>query len=278
MMMINLAGARRAGRCLVTTIAVFSLMLAGAASAGLIAPSDILPTVQGMTGSGNGTLNLRLMTWSGSEIDNNDGGGFDGDNAVNDLPQGGGSDIEFFDESYVTTAGELQSYYNLNYGATTTGQVEIAIFLDLNETTGANQLTNSLSKLDIILNPTTINGNPVASGDVTGAEQTAIDQGYTGGSTSATLSSSPLNLPTNAQGAGWADYAILTGIDPFALSAADVVLFNISMDTLSDGGEEIFLSGTHSGQDVIEAQIPEPCTAILLILGIVSLAVSRRRR
>ncbi len=287
MMMINLAGARRAGRFLVLTAAVFGLMLAGTSSAGTIAPGDILGIPSGTIGSGNGTLDLRLMTFSGSEIDNNNGG-FDGDNAVSDLPQGGENvDTQFFDESYVTTAGELQSYYTLNYGATTTGQIELTVFLDLNETGVTGEANNSLSKFDVILNPATINAddgtypNPDPTGDVIGAEQTAINQDYTsdGGTVvSATLSSTPLNLPIIAMGAGWADYAILTGIDPFALSASDVVLFNISMGTLNNGSEEVFLSGTYSGQDVIDAQVPEPSTAILLILGLASLAVSRRRR
>ena len=56
------------------------------------------------------------------------------------------------------------------------------------------------------------------------------------------------DLPVNAQRAGFADYTIFTGIDPFALSATDVVLFNVSMNTLNNGAEEVFLSGMGRSQ------------------------------
>src|SRR4051812_33836504 len=46
---------------------------------------------QHVTGSGNGTLDLRLFTFSGSEIQNSSGS-FNGDNGDNTLPQGGGAD------------------------------------------------------------------------------------------------------------------------------------------------------------------------------------------
>lgn len=138
------------------------------------------------------------MTFSGSEI-GNASGGFDGDNAMTALPQGGGADTDSFAESYVTTAGELQSYYNLNFGATTIGEVEITLFLDLNETGAAAQQLNSLSTLDIILNPATINGNPNAAGDVQAAVQNAIDQIFSGGTVESFLSpGDPVNLAVNA--------------------------------------------------------------------------------
>ncbi len=282
MMMINLAGARRAGRCLVTTVAVFGLVLAGATSAGTITSEDILPLYMGMEQSGNGLLDLRMISHSGSEITNANGT-FNGDNGNATLPNSGGSDDSSFIESYVTTVGDLQEYYTYSFpGVDAEGEIELTVFLDLNETTGANQETNRLIKLDIILNPDSIDGSPSPSGDVSGAVQAAIDQGYTlgAGTKIVELSSSPVNLPVNAQGGGWGDYALLTGIDPFdpTLNASDVLLFNISMDTLSNGGEKFFLSGDFSGQNVIEAQVPEPSTALLLILGLASLAVSRRRR
>jgi hypothetical protein len=227
-------------------------------------------------GSGNGTLDLRMGSFSGSEIDNS-GGGFDGDNGNNTLSQGGGGDNSF-DESYVTTAGELQEYYTLNFGVTTTGEIELVVFLDLNET-GGGQPTNTFETLDIILNPVTIQGNPDASGDVTSAQQAAIDQIFTGGTTIAWLNPEPAeNIPVNSQGAGFADYAISTGIDPFSLNASDVLLFNFSMELLNNGAEELFLSGEFSGTDVGLPPIPEPSTALLLASGLGALALGRRRR
>jgi hypothetical protein len=237
-----------------------------------ITTSDIVPIPQHLTGSGNGTLDLRLFTFSGSEIQNSSGL-FNGDNGNNVLPQGGGADTLSFGESYVTTAGKLKSYYNLNF---LPGSIhEIALFLDLNET-GAGEPNNTLAKLDIVINPATIQGNPnPVGGDVSSAGQAGIKQIYTGGTTIANLNPQPANnLPVNSQGAGFADYAIFTGIDPFALNDNDVLLFNLSMNTLNNGAEEIFLSGTYSPVDVL---LPEPGSFALLAVGGVVLALRRRR-
>ena len=177
-------------------------------------------------------------------------------------------------ESYVTTAGDLQAFYDLNFGVGTID--EIVLFLDLNET-GGGQPNNGLLLVDIIEDPTTIQGSPNPAGDVSGAEQAAIDQVYTGGTTIASLDAAK-NLPTNAQGAGFADYAIFTGIDPYALDASVVLLFNISMDTLNNGAEEIFLSGEYSGDDIISATIPLPAGLPLLLSGLMGLGLIGRRR
>ncbi len=253
---------------------MLGFLVTSIASASAITTVDIHEIPGGAVGSGNGTLDLRLGTFSGSEIDNA-GGGFDGDNANVTLSQGGGDPS--FDESYVTTAGELQDYYTLNFGVTSPGEIELVLFLDLNETGVEGAATNTLSILDIILNPTTIQGNPNAAGDVTGAEQAFIDQVFTGGSTIAWLDPEPaLNIPINSQGAGFADWAISTGIDPFTLARSDVLLFNFSMDLLNNGGEEIFLSGVFSGTDVGLPPIPEPSTALLMAAGLGMLAMKRR--
>jgi hypothetical protein len=232
-----------------------------------------------LVGSGNGTLDLRMGTFSGSEI-GNEAGGFNGDNGNNTLPQGNGNaDTNFFDESYVTTAGKLQDYYTLNYGVTTPGDVQLVVFLDLNET-GGGKPNNTLSVLDIYLNPTSITGNPdPVGGDVTSDEQAAINQGFLGGTLLAFLDPEPAgNLPVIEQGAGFADYAISTGIDPFVLDPMDVVLFNFSMSTLNNGAEEIFLDGTVRGSDIPDfPKIPEPSTALLLACGVSLLALRQRR-
>src|SRR5215467_4776306 len=105
-----------------------------------ITTSDIVPIPQHLTGSGNGTLDLRMFTYSGSEIQNTSGS-FNGDNGNNNLPQGGGADVLTFGESYVTTAGKLKDFYNLNFSPA--GSIHnIVVYLDLNET-GNGEPTNS---------------------------------------------------------------------------------------------------------------------------------------
>ena len=259
-------------------IASIAVLQSNVVSADIIQPSDVIAIPDGAVGSGNGTLDWRMFTFSGSEVDNQSGA-FDGDNANTSLPQGGGADTSSFAESFVTTAGELQSYYVLNFpnGGGGSSVDELVLFLDLNET-GGGQPINRLVTLDIVVNPASIQGNPIPSGDVDGATQEAIDQVYTGGTLAANLGTSPLVVPVNAQGAGFADYSIFTGINPFSLNASDVVLINLSMDTLNNGAEEIFLSGDFSGDDIMAA-IPEPSTwALLAASSVACLILARRRR
>ena len=242
--------------------------------AALIETADIVAIPPKVTGSGNGTLDIRLFTFAGGEVPNTDpdkGGSFNGDNANKTLPNSGGADTSSFDESYVTTAGELKAYYNLNFPP---GSInEIGLFLDFNET-GGGGTNNTLAKLDIVLNPTSIKGNPDPFGDVSGNAQAAINQIYSGGTTIASLSPEPAaNLPLNDQGAGFADYAIFTGINPLGLADSDVLLFNVSMDLLSDGAEEIFLNGIYA-----TGGIPEPATMALLGLGGLAVLCRRRRK
>ena len=251
------------------------MILQGTSAFGdVITTPDIVPIPQHLTGSGNGTLDLRLFTFSGSEIQNT-AGAFNGDNGNNTLPQGGGADTGLFAESYVTTAGKLKSYYNLNFAP---GSIhELVLFLDLNET-GGGIPTNTLGLLNIVLNPATIQGNPnPVLGDVSSASQAGIDQVYSGGTLLAYLNPQPaLNLPVNSQGAGFADYAIFTGIDPFSLNDNDVLLFNVSMSELNNGAEDIFLSGTYAPADLV---VPEPSSiGLCLIAGLVLAARARFRR
>jgi hypothetical protein len=263
-------------RGLIQSSAALAMVLAATVAVGTsahadaITTTDIVPLPQHLTGSGNGTLDLRLFTYSGSEILNT-AGAFNGDNGNNTVPQGGGTDTSSFIESYVTTAGELKAYYNLNFSPA--GSIHnIVLFLDLNET-GGGIPNNTLGKLDVVLNPTSIQGSPNPLGDVSSAGQAAINQVYLGGTTIAYLNPQPAaNLPVNSQGAGFADYAIFTGIDPFSLNDADVLLFNVSMSTLNDGAEEIFLSGTYAPSD-----IPEPSALALLPLGLIGYGLHRRR-
>jgi hypothetical protein len=254
-------------RCFVYGVGflAFSQAIAGAA---LIQTSDIVAIPSGVTGSGNGTLDLRMLTSSGTEIDN-DAGLFDGDNGNNTLPNSGGADTSAFAESYVTTVGKLKAFYTLNFAPNSID--EILVFLDLNET-GGGEPNNTLVKLDIILNPASIQASPFPTPSVTSAQQAAIQQVFTGGTLIASLNPQPaLNIPVNNQGAGFADYAIFTGVNPFALNDADVLLFNVSMATLNNGGEELFLSGEFAPGDIV----PEPaCAAVFALAGL----AARRRR
>ena len=242
--------------------------------ADVITVDDISSIDTNTIGSGNGTLDLRLLTFSGSEIQNA-ASGFDFDNGNNDLPQGSGADISFFDESYFTSAGELKDFYELNFPDGIGGSTidELVVFLDLNETGATAQANNLLTRLDIFLNPDSVNGglDPVAN-DLTSNQQAGIDQISTGGALIANLDS-PVNLPVLFQGAGFADYAIFTGINVFDLDDSDTLLFDISFENLNNGAEEIFLSGEFAGLDIV--QVPEPGS--FSIVGLLGLALVARR-
>ncbi|MCA9258063.1 MAG: hypothetical protein KDA61_02630 [Planctomycetales bacterium] len=82
--------------------------------ASLVTDNDVIAISTTTVGSGNGTLNLRLLTQSGSKIQNSSGT-FNGDNGNNSLPNGSGTSS--FAESYVTTMGEIRAFYELNFPA-----------------------------------------------------------------------------------------------------------------------------------------------------------------
>lgn len=251
----------------------------------IVSPYDTVAIPAGQVGSGNGTLDLQMFTFSGSNIENDKSIQgtlvFDGDDGNNTLPNvNSDGDTFFFEESYITTAGDLKAYYDLNFSPP--GSItEIVLFLDLNETGEEGKLNTMLTRVDVILNPEPASIlAPATLGDFSSSEQALINQVPEGGTLLATLQS-PVNLAVNAMGAGFADYAIFTGIKPFDLNDTDVLLFNVSMSKLSNGAEDIFLSGTYSASDIRDPvpdvpTVPEPATlAIWSLLGVAGLALRR---
>jgi hypothetical protein len=240
--------------------------------ADVLTSANVVVVDVGTVGSGNGNLDLVFFNSSGER--DNVFGLFNGDNSNNTLPNGGSGDGGSFAESYLTTAGELQQFLLLNFPDGNGGSTvnELLLILDLNES-GPGSAVNSFNLLQIVLNPSTVNGNPDPFADIAAADQAMINQMFTGGTIMATTLA-PFNLSISAQGNGQSDYAIFTGINPFSLNASDVLLFNFSMSSLSSGGETLFVSGTYSATDVA---VPEPSTVTLLILAGTVLSVRRRR-
>lgn len=229
-----------------------------------ITDADIVATDGNEIGSGNGTLDLLLLTES-SGGSGNSKGGFDGDDACTDMPTGGGSTVS---ESYITSVGELRAFFDLNFAQ----QVhDIPLCVDLNQIKGGDDVT--LTTLTVVVDYTANFGddrdNPATS-DITSALQNATAAGFSGGTVVASLDG-PKVLPLNVQGAGWADYIIMLGIDPYdqAFSDSTRILFHWESYGHDDGGETIFLSGEY---------IPEPATAALLLVCSVAAIVRRRRR
>ena len=98
-----------------------------------IGPGRILPITPG---AGTGTLDYLFFTFSNAERDNcpspGDGGcaAFDGDNANTEVAGGGDT---MFDESYVTSMGEIQDFYLFAFPPPMKTPNEIILFLDINE-------------------------------------------------------------------------------------------------------------------------------------------------
>jgi len=84
----------------------------------------------------------------------------------------------------------------------------------------------------------------------------------------------PKNLLLHEEGAGFADYGIRLGIDPYdaAFSDSTRILFHWESSEHDDGGETVFISGEYRPEE-----IPEPATAGLLALCSL-VAIARRRR
>ncbi len=238
-------------------------------TAGIITDADIVATIGNEVGSGNGTLDLILLTESAGGSTNSSGG-FNGDNAYTGMPTG--SKLGDASGTYVTSFGDIRDFYRLTFPDGEGGSLvkQMVLFVDLNQIkTGDTVL---LDTLEIVVDYDQIYGddrdNPDSS-DVTSDLQELTDANYSGGTTIASLDS-PVSLPLNEQGGGWADYVINTGIDPFDPIWDDStrILFHWVSTGHDDGGETIFLSGIF---------IPEPMTLWLLLAG-GGIGIMRRRR
>jgi len=251
------------------------MLLSGApAMAALITNSDIFGLDGTTIGSGNGTLDFILFTES-SGGSTNSSGPFNGDNANTAMPTGGGDTTASV--TIMTSFGELRDFYRVNFpdgqGGSTVDQM--VIFVDVNETGGLQDI--DLNVLTLIMDYNQIYGdgrdNPHLT-DLSSATQNATNLNFAGGTVLASLDSSPKNLPQQNVGAGQADYAIFTHINPFDPIFSDTTRFLAHWESSlhNNGGETIFLSGSLGPND----GLPEPATLALLVLGALGLRRARR--
>ncbi len=265
--------------------ALFALLLtrfAAPAGAVVIDSSYIITLSGSEIGSGNGTLDLLLFTESAGGAGNIGGplNSFNGDNANTGMPTGNGNTTAL--ESYITSIGDLRDYYILNFpdgnGGSTVNQ--IAIFVDVNETGGSQDV--SLDTLNIVRDYTAGFGDDrddPSGTDVSSALQNGTNAGYSGGTLLASLDASHI-LPYQNNGAGHADAVIFTGINPFDVAFSDStrILFHWASSGHDNGGETIFLSGEFGPQDLPGPLIPEPASVVLAAFGGVGLVLAARRQ
>jgi len=120
-----------------------------------------------------------------------------------------------------------------------------------------------LEKLDIVLNPTSIQAAPIQSVGTSQAARSRINQVYSGGLTLANLNPQPAITARQQSGAGFRRLRHLhrhRSVQPQRQRrGAD----HISMSHLNNGAEEIFLSGTYAPTDIV----PEPGSLVLCAMG-----------
>lgn len=254
-----------------------------------ISEADIVPTPGHVIHTRNGQLDLILFNFSnGAGVNNNElkvqgTTLFNGDNANTDMPVGiGNGAYPSASESYITSIGDLRNFYRTMFPDGEGGATihEIVLCVDLNKT-GKGQGNNdndfiTLMTLDIVVDyDPFLAGDPRNdpwSNDLDSAAQNATEDGFSGGMTAASLdpAMTPKTLTVNANGSGWADYMIYTGINPFdqAYSDETPILFFWESADHHGRGTDIFISG---------AAAPEPATMLLLGLGGTAGLWKRRR-
>ena len=255
-------------------VCVLVLSLAGFSHSAVITDNEVVSLYRANsygTGSGLGTLDIVLFAGATSNNSTYDG-------ANTNMPGG----AKLVDAYYITSIGDLRSFYTqqfINNGAVLN---EMVILVDLNENVSKSA---NFDLLDIIVGNTDTYGddrdNPSTT-DIDSSLQNATST-VTGGSTIAeyaTDSSFTTSKTTIENGSGWADYGILTGIDPFdlAYNDSDRIVFHVQFSSLTNGAEEIFLSGEYSAIDIINEEIPEPATICILMLGCGLIVATSRKR
>lgn len=254
-------------RRLLMVTALVVVAASGLVRADTITAEDIMATTGNEVQAGNGLLDFILF--DGSTAGNhNEINGFNGDDANTDMPGGG---VTSATESFITSIGELRGFYDLTFSPGTVNDIILSVDLDEQ---GSSPFIN-LNALTVVVDfddflPLPDDRNDPYNHDLTFAQQNATGAGFSGGTIAAQLWSSPVYLAVNQQGAGWADYGISLGINPYDPAFTDEtrILFHWSSTDHTNGRETIFLSGQYI--------IPEP--ASLWLLALCGLVIGRRKR
>jgi hypothetical protein len=233
----------------------------------VIGDDDVVAAEDNAVGSGNGTLDWILLTESHGGAENSYPGGFDADDANTDMPTGNRNTAAT--ESYIASVGELRDFYELNFpdGAGGSTVEDMVLFVDLNQVPGKGDL--QLRSLDIVIDYDQVFGDSrddPAAEDIGSSKQNRTGSGYSGGSPVASLDGTKL-LPLTNTGAGFADYAIFTGVDPFSGDFTDDtrILFHWYSSGHSGGGETVFLSGEYG-----DRAVPEPSLIVTVGSAVVA--------
>jgi len=214
-----------------------------------------------------------------------------GGNLVNfpiPLPETGDLDV-FFDhgnsdvksevvESFVTCIDDIRRFYDGKFGVGVA--TEIFLFLDINEVGGPMMMPGLLDFLkievrsfdSITVGATGNADDPCSNDPVLTADQDALGDPalltISGETVLAILNPAPIALPEVGAGGGKADWIIGTNVNAFDNALDDKnIMITIHMPDVSNGFEEIFLSGALYPMDFTPVGgklLPLDQTALLL--------------
>ena len=155
---------------------------------------------------------------------------------------------------------------------------QLLVMVDVNETGGPQ--TINMDRFDIVWNysgfspASDVRNNPHAN-DISSSVQNSTGTGYSGGTLLANTLITQV-LGQQSVGAGHADQAIFTGVDPFDPMFADSDRFLLHWESSDhdNGGETIFLDGRIGPNDLVT---PEPASMGVFALAAVWMTHRRRR-